>query len=126
MSEKDELEVQHRQITSWHNFDKVNGQWQIKTQCQGLFTYPPTESKAEDTETAHRPPSSHASPTSSSTKSVLWLCNRCLKYIMEGQLWEMHAQKCDRRHPPVRKVYQHRAHAIWEVDGAIEKVCSLA
>ncbi|KAI6021178.1 hypothetical protein EDC04DRAFT_2733459, partial [Pisolithus marmoratus] len=29
--------------------------------------------------------------------------------------------KCDRRHPPGRKAYQHGAHTIWEVDGAIDK-----
>ena len=31
-------------------------------------------------------------------------------------------KKCDRRHPPGRKVYQRGAHTIWEVDGAKEKV----
>jgi hypothetical protein len=31
-------------------------------------------------------------------------------------------KKCDRRHPPGRKVYQRGAHTIWEVDGAREKV----
>src|SRR6266403_719137 len=31
-------------------------------------------------------------------------------------------RKCTRKHPPGRKVYQRGAHAIWEVDGAKEKV----
>ena len=34
-------------------------------------------------------------------------------------------KKCDRRHPPGRKVYQRGAHTIWEVDGAKEKVRQL-
>lgn len=55
-------------------------------------------------------------------KSVLWVCERCFKYMSEGSVWEMHAKKCDRRHPPGRKVYQRGAHTIWEVDGAAEKL----
>jgi hypothetical protein len=31
-------------------------------------------------------------------------------------------KKCERKHPPGRKVYQRGAHIIWEVDGAKEKV----
>ncbi|KAG6331645.1 hypothetical protein ID866_7446, partial [Astraeus odoratus] len=55
-------------------------------------------------------------------KSVLWVCERCFKYMSEGSVWEMHAKKCDKRHPPGRKVYQRGAHTIWEVDGAAEKL----
>ncbi|KIN93255.1 hypothetical protein M404DRAFT_171560, partial [Pisolithus tinctorius Marx 270] len=55
-------------------------------------------------------------------KSVLWVCDRCFKYMAEGPVWEMHVRKCDRRHPPGRKVYQRGAHTIWEIDGAIEKL----
>ncbi|KAL4069067.1 acyl-CoA N-acyltransferase [Scleroderma yunnanense] len=55
-------------------------------------------------------------------KSVLWVCERCFKYMSEGSVWEMHAKRCDRRHPPGRKVYQRGAHTIWEVDGAAEKL----
>lgn len=174
MSEEDELEVQHRQITARRNFDKVNfGQWQIKTWY--FSPYPLTESELEDPATAYRsdhntPPSSRASPTTSSgnnvpsarphkpvgrppkisgvqrttlrshgrtsdllaggltrshltgEKSVLWVCDRCFKYMAEGPVWEMHVRKCDRRHPPGRKVYQRGAHTIWEIDGAIEKL----
>ncbi|KAI6137387.1 acyl-CoA N-acyltransferase [Pisolithus sp. B1] len=169
MSEEDELEVQHKQITARRNFDKVNfGQWQIKTWY--FSPYPLTESELEEPATAHRdhkPPSSRASPTSSGAmpsrppkpigrppkisgvqrttlrshgrtsdllaggltrshltgeQSVLWVCDRCFKYITEGPVWEIHVRKCDRRHPPGRKVYQRGAHTIWEVDGAIEKL----
>ena len=64
--------------------------------------------------------------------------------MTEGSIWELHAvsapyfqcptgstklisfkKKCDRRHPPGRKVYQRGAHTIWEVDGAKEKVSRL-
>lgn len=74
-------------------------------------------------------------------KSILWVCERCFKYMAEGSVWELHAvstlclsfqtgmvklisseKKCDRRRPPGRKVYQRGAHTIWEVDGAKEKV----
>ncbi|KAI6043812.1 hypothetical protein EDC04DRAFT_2647625 [Pisolithus marmoratus] len=30
--------------------------------------------------------------------------------------------KCDRRHPPGRKVYQRGANTTWEVAGAIDKL----
>ncbi|KAI6159459.1 acyl-CoA N-acyltransferase [Pisolithus thermaeus] len=182
MSEEDELEVQHKQITARRNFDKVNfGQWQIKTWY--FSPYPLTESELEEPPTAHRDHKPPSSPTSSSAmpsrppkaigrppkisgvqrttlrshgrtsdllaggltrshltgeQSVLWVCDRCFKYITEGPVWEIHVhmddtqrapprfgyrqRKCDRRHPPGRKVYQRGAHTIWEVDGAIEKL----
>ncbi|KAI6046867.1 hypothetical protein EDC04DRAFT_2597657 [Pisolithus marmoratus] len=48
-------------------------------------------------------------------KSVLW-------YITDGPVWEMYVRKCDRRHPPGRKVYQRGANTTWEVAGAIGKL----
>ena len=72
-------------------------------------------------------------------ESVLWVCDKCFKYMTDGAVWEghcvrsihylllvrrliVHQRKCTRRHPPGRKVYQRGAHTIWEVDGAKEKV----
>ena len=74
-------------------------------------------------------------------RSVLWICDRCFKYMADGPTWDVHAvrvstlpwdipddcdifqKKCVRNHPPGRKVYQRGAHTIWEVDGAKDKVC---
>jgi len=53
---------------------------------------------------------------------VLWVCDRCFKYMADGTSWEVHMRKCTRKHPPGRKVYQRGAHTIWEVDGAKEKL----
>ncbi|EIW86217.1 acyl-CoA N-acyltransferase [Coniophora puteana RWD-64-598 SS2] len=54
--------------------------------------------------------------------SLLWVCDRCFKYMSDGGSWELHAKRCDKRHPPGEKVYQRGAHIIWEVDGAKEKL----
>lgn len=73
--------------------------------------------------------------------SVLWVCDRCFKYMGDGTVWESHVvcfeamwnrqsqtsyfqKKCTRKHPPGKKVYQRGAHTIWEVDGAKDKVRS--
>jgi histone acetyltransferase MYST1 len=80
---------------------------------------------------------------------ILWVCDRCFKYMADGTSWEVHMvwsippspsvwrrgvltyssrvsadvqRRCTRKHPPGRKVYQRGAHTIWEVDGAKEKV----
>ncbi|KAI0344184.1 acyl-CoA N-acyltransferase [Trametopsis cervina] len=55
-------------------------------------------------------------------RAVLWVCDKCFKYMAEGLSWELHVRKCTRRHPPGRKVYQRGAHIIWEVDGSKEKL----
>jgi hypothetical protein len=74
-------------------------------------------------------------------KGILWVCDRCFKYMAEGTVWEAHMvsvirphkasgisptlqRKCSRKNPPGKKVYQRGAHTVWEVDGAKEKVCS--
>lgn len=56
------------------------------------------------------------------SESVLWVCDRCFKYMTEGAVWEGHCRRCTLLHPPGRKVYQRGAHTIWEVDGAKEKL----
>ena len=81
----------------------------------------------------------------SGTRPILWVCDQCFKYMTVGLAWELHMvrsesvgwwvvelmggraprfiqKKCERKHPPGRKVYQRGAHIIWEVDGAKEKV----
>ncbi|KAI6043813.1 hypothetical protein EDC04DRAFT_535356 [Pisolithus marmoratus] len=71
-SEEEELEIQHKQTTAQGNFGKVNfGQWQMLLWCVYLSIrvlcwtaasryfspYRLTESEADDTATAYRPPS---------------------------------------------------------------------
>ncbi|KAL6305597.1 acyl-CoA N-acyltransferase [Sparassis latifolia] len=138
---------QHKQITARRNFDKVVfGRWQIKTWY--FSPYPLTEAEADDqvpTPSSHGPASAGKIPgVSRSTvrahgrtsdllagglgrshgveKAMLWVCDRCFKYMAEGLSWELHVKKCTKRHPPGRKVYQRGAHIIWEVDGAKEKL----
>ncbi|KAI9462733.1 acyl-CoA N-acyltransferase [Boletus coccyginus] len=140
----EDFELQHyKQITAQRNFDKVNfGQWQIKTWY--FSPYPLTESETEETSAVQgrsstptlKIPGVNRRPLGTSDllaggltrshltgeNSVLWVCERCFKYMTEGSIWELHAKKCDRKHPPGRKVYQRGAHTIWEVDGAKERL----
>ncbi|OBZ79378.1 putative MYST-like histone acetyltransferase 1 [Grifola frondosa] len=145
---EEEYDIEHhKQITARRNFDKVNfGRWQIKTWY--FSPYPLTETEAEEVGTPgpHAPHSAGKIPgVARSTfrshgrtsdllagglgrshgvgeKSILWVCDRCFKYMADGLSWESHVKKCTRRHPPGRKVYQRGAHIIWEVDGAKEKL----
>ncbi|RPD59449.1 acyl-CoA N-acyltransferase [Lentinus tigrinus ALCF2SS1-6] len=145
---EEEYDIEHhKQITAKRNFDKVIfGKWQIRTWY--FSPYPLTESEAEDAgvPNAQAPPAPGRIPgvARSSIRShgrtsdlfagglgrshgvgqnsTLWVCDRCFKYMAEGQAWELHVRKCTRRSPPGRKVYQRGAHIIWEVDGAKEKL----
>ncbi|KAG6373170.1 acyl-CoA N-acyltransferase [Boletus reticuloceps] len=145
LTEEDFDAVQrYKQTAAQRNFDKVIfGQWQIKTWYYS--PYPLTESEAEESAPAQDRSSTPTIKTSgvnrrphartsdvlagdlahsqlAGEKSVMWVCDRCFKYMAEGSTWELHVKKCDRRHPPGRKVYQRGAHTIWEVDGAKEKL----
>ncbi|KAI0962849.1 hypothetical protein AcW1_000102 [Taiwanofungus camphoratus] len=147
---EEEYDIQHhKQITAKRNFDKVIfGRWQIRTWY--FSPYPLTETEAEEQQITT--PSSHGSSSTGRIpgvsrssirshgrtsdllagglgrsngvreKAMLWVCDKCFKYMAEGLSWELHVKKCTRRHPPGRKVYQRGAHIIWEVDGAKEKL----
>ncbi|CCM03718.1 uncharacterized protein FIBRA_05864 [Fibroporia radiculosa] len=146
---EEEYDIQHhKQITAKRNFDKVVfGRWEIKTWY--FSPYPLTETETEDqlaTPSSHGPSSSsriqgvsrssfrsHGRTSDllagglgrnngTGEKAMLWVCDKCFKYMAEGLSWELHVKKCIRRHPPGRKVYQRGAHIIWEVDGAKEKL----
>ncbi|KAI0034324.1 acyl-CoA N-acyltransferase, partial [Vararia minispora EC-137] len=139
---EEEFDIQHhKQITSRRNFGKVNfGQWQMKTWY--FSPYPLSESEPDapppDSET-RIPGVSRATVRSHgrtsdllagglgrdhAEKSILWVCDRCFKYMAEGTVWEAHMARnlCTRKNPPGKKVYQRGAHTIWEVDGAKEKL----
>ncbi|KAH9982084.1 acyl-CoA N-acyltransferase [Lactifluus volemus] len=104
------------------NFDKVNfGPWQIKTWY--FSPYPLTDGEGEDALGHGRTMDLFAGTVNrENTGGILWVCDRCFKYMADGTSWEVHMRKCTRRHPPGRKVYQRGAHTIWEVDGAKEKL----
>ncbi|KAK7688061.1 hypothetical protein QCA50_008431 [Cerrena zonata] len=147
---EEEYDIEHhKQITAKRNFDKVIfGRWQIKTWY--FSPYPLTETEIEEqvstpsgshpgTSTPRIPGVARSSLRShgrtsdilagglgrshgAGEKSMLWVCDKCFKYMAEGASWELHVKRCSRRHPPGRKVYQRGAHAIWEVDGAKDKL----
>ncbi|KAH8120493.1 acyl-CoA N-acyltransferase [Phellopilus nigrolimitatus] len=125
------------------NFDKVNfGQWQIKT----WYYSPYPLASVEEEEMSGVAGSSRHGMTGSSARgnhakrgagrgrarvpdvrssnegSILWVCDRCFKYMREGSMLELHSKTCQASHPPGRKVYGRGAHVIWEVDGAKEKL----
>ncbi|KAF8499008.1 acyl-CoA N-acyltransferase [Russula emetica] len=104
------------------NFDKVNfGTWQIKTWY--FSPYPLTDGDGEDVIGHGRTMDLFAGAVNRENASeILWVCDRCFKYMTDGTSWEVHMRKCTRKHPPGRKVYQRGAHTIWEVDGAKEKL----
>ena len=78
--------------------------------------------------------------TATGEAPILWVCDRCFKYMRDGSLLELHSvcgmhelssettdkmhfqKSCHASHPPGRKVYQRGAHVIWEVDGSKDKV----
>ncbi|KAI0307421.1 acyl-CoA N-acyltransferase [Multifurca ochricompacta] len=104
------------------NFDKVNfGSWQIKTWY--FSPYPLTDGEGEDAIGHGRTMDLFAGAVNrENAGGILWVCDRCFKYMGDGTSWEAHMRKCTRKHPPGRKVYQRGAHTIWEVDGAKEKL----
>ncbi|KIM81743.1 hypothetical protein PILCRDRAFT_8425 [Piloderma croceum F 1598] len=146
MTEEDYDIQHHKQITAQRNFDKVNfGHWQMKTWY--FSPYPLTESEIDEptsqpstSSQAPRIPGVHKTTVrshgrtsdllagglrrtqGSGERSILWVCDRCFKYMADGPTWDVHAKKCVRNHPPGRKVYQRGAHTIWEVDGAKDKL----
>lgn len=87
----------------------------------------------------------------SKTIDRLFVCEGCFKYMLEERALVKHQvsvtddvarlchgacllaqtlsyrfciiqKECTYKHPPGRKVYERGAHAIWEIDGAVEKV----
>ncbi|KAL0945614.1 hypothetical protein HGRIS_014769 [Hohenbuehelia grisea] len=143
---EEEFDIKHhKQITAQRNFDTVYfGEWQIKTWY--FSPYPLSESEADEVATPAPTPATPRIPgVSRSTirahgrtsdllagglhrtngtgeRAVLWVCDRCFKYMADGLTWELHMKCCTRKHPPGRKVYQRGAHTIWEVDGAKDKL----
>ncbi|KAN0138575.1 histone acetyltransferase [Lactarius tabidus] len=104
------------------NFDKVNfGSWQIKTWY--FSPYPLTDGEGEDIIGHGRTMDLFAGAVNRENPGgILWVCDRCFKYMADGTSWEVHMKKCTLKHPPGRKVYQRGAHTIWEVDGSKEKL----
>ncbi|EJD04242.1 acyl-CoA N-acyltransferase [Fomitiporia mediterranea MF3/22] len=64
------------------------------------------------------PQNSHAT----ADESVLWVCERCFKYMQDGSMLELHMKFCNRMHPPGKIVYKRGGHMIYEIDGAMNKL----
>ncbi|KZP26050.1 hypothetical protein FIBSPDRAFT_820112 [Athelia psychrophila] len=137
----------HKQMTGQRNYDKVNfGTWQIKTWYHS--PYPLSDVDVDDDSATTTTPAirvagvgrghGNARPQASRNNDIyvgslgrtqviterplLWVCDRCFKYMADGPTWDIHAKTCDRMHPPGKKVYHRGAHVIWEVDGAKDKL----
>ncbi|KAG8759755.1 hypothetical protein FRC11_001485 [Ceratobasidium sp. 423] len=111
-----EAAQQHLTLTAQRNFDRVNfDQWHIKT-----WYYSPYPSFEDDADTHTRPratpegpaaaaqgahsathptasgttpAANHIAATAESTGSgdaILWVCDRCFKYMREATAWELH------------------------------------
>ncbi|TCD71419.1 hypothetical protein EIP91_010125 [Steccherinum ochraceum] len=141
---EEEYDIEHhKQITAKRNFDKVNfGKWQIKTWYFSPYPLVETENiedpatptpsgasgsripgVARSTVRSHgRTSDLFAGGLVRSHGAMLWVCDKCFKYMTEGISWELHVKKCSLKSPPGRKVYQRGAHIIWEVDGAKDKL----
>ncbi|KAH8101494.1 acyl-CoA N-acyltransferase [Cristinia sonorae] len=143
---EEEYDIQHhKQITAKRNFDKVIfGKWQIKTWY--FSPYPLIETELPEDPSTPTPSGQSTSATripgvarstvrthgrtsdlfagglNRTHGAMLWVCDKCFKYMADGASWELHTKKCTRKSPPGRKVYQRGAHIIWEVDGAKEKL----
>ncbi|KAJ1303820.1 hypothetical protein OPQ81_008242 [Rhizoctonia solani] len=144
-----EAAQQHLTLTAQRNFDRVNfDQWHIKTWYYSPY---PSFEDDTDTHTRPRATpegpvtatqggmnaatqpaaggtthvANHTTTTTENTSSgdaILWVCDRCFKYMRESTAWELHKKTCKILHPPGRKVYQRGAHTIWEVDGQVERL----
>ncbi|KAG9310343.1 acyl-CoA N-acyltransferase [Chiua virens] len=112
----EDFDVKHfKQMTAQRNFDKVNfGQWQIKTWY--FSPYPLLELEPEESSAVQGRPATPvlkipnvnrrthgrtsdllvggiARSCLSGEKPVLWVCERCFKYMAEGSAWELHTEK---------------------------------
>lgn len=63
-------------------------------------------------------------PRDSGQPSILWVCDRCFKYMNEGVPYEVHTKNCQYSHPPGKRVWNRGDRMIWEIDGAQEKLFS--
>ncbi|KAL5518698.1 hypothetical protein ACEPAH_381 [Sanghuangporus vaninii] len=127
------------------NFDKVVfGRWLIKTwyyspypiqvtdddsvsasantnrQSVAVSTNRGQQSKRGSARVRQRPQNSEDGTPAE--KPMLWVCDKCFKYMQDGSLYELHSRFCDKMGPPGRIVYQRGAHVIYEIDGAKDKL----
>ncbi|KAL5535258.1 hypothetical protein ACEPAF_3352 [Sanghuangporus sanghuang] len=127
------------------NFDKVVfGRWLIKTWYYSPYPIQATDDNNVSASTnpnrqsvavsANRGQQSKRGSTrvrqrlqnsedgSPAEKPMLWVCDKCFKYMQDGSLYELHSRFCDKMRPPGRIVYQRGAHVIYEIDGAKDKL----
>ena len=52
----------------------------------------------------------------------LYICERCLKYMIKPKTLERHKMKCDMFHPPGIEIYREKDVVMYEVDGKENKL----
>lgn len=52
----------------------------------------------------------------------LYICERCLKYMIKPKTLERHKLKCDMFHPPGQEIYREKTVVMYEVDGKENKL----
>lgn len=77
--------------------------------------------------------------SASKEEGILWVCDRCFKYMADGKSWELHTvtiskntrlatvwyslqRNCTVNNPPGEEVHRRGTIKVWEVDGAKAKV----
>ncbi|KXN86154.1 putative MYST-like histone acetyltransferase 1 [Leucoagaricus sp. SymC.cos] len=133
---------QHKQITAQRNFETVHfGNYQIKTwyfspypltdeeelSQQSIAQGPKIAGVARATARSHGRTSDLLAGglhryTNDGHRADLYVCDLCFKYMAEPSSWEAHKKGCTLKYPPGRKVYERGPRAIWEVDGAQQKL----
>lgn len=58
-------------------------------------------------------------PEEYNKNKILYICDKCLKYMSSKYVYYRHQLKCDCSHPPGNQIYRDddQGFAIWEVDG---------
>ena len=56
-----------------------------------------------------------------SKKGLLWICERCLKYMRCEETYKRHMEKCSVFHPPGDEIYRDTNIAVFEVNGRQNK-----
>ena len=61
-------------------------------------------------------------PSEYTNSAVLYLCGFCLTYLKSEAQLSRHAAKCALRHPPGNEIYRKDGLAVFEVDGAKDRI----
>ena len=94
-----ELEKQHEEVTKVKNIDVVQiGKYEIDAWYFSPY------------------------PEEYVNVRKLYICEFCLKYMKSPLTYTRHRAKCEWKHPPGKEIYRHEDLAIFEIDGAKQKL----